>query len=126
MILQGQDLLRVKRHANDDFRSVPKVDTEAYDCHVKSEKDNLSYDLINEEILSFCSTLFLTWLDDYEVAASRIQDEIAIHHHYYMNEGVKKNVREKCLPIEYFAERMLQVGLVSKMTTLKCCIEIML
>lgn len=37
-----------------------------------------------------------------------------------------KNIADKCLPIDYFIERMLQVGLVSSMESVKSLIEIML
>ena len=30
---------------------------------------------------------------------------------YILNQGMEKNIREKCLPIEYFMERLFQIGL---------------
>jgi hypothetical protein len=55
-----------------------------------------------------------------------MKDRNFTHDKWEMNEGVEKNIQEKCLPIDYFMERMLQVGLVSSMPGLKTMIETML
>jgi len=39
---------------------------------------------------------------------------------------VQKNLREKCLPIDYFMERMLQVGLCRTMSSLKHALSVAL
>ena len=43
-----------------------------------------------------------------------------------MNEGVRKNVAEKCIPLDYFLERLLQVGLCRSMSTAKAILATML
>jgi hypothetical protein len=39
---------------------------------------------------------------------------------------MEKNIREKCLPIDYFVKRMFQIGLVSSMASMNQFIKIML
>ena len=40
-----------------------------------------------------------------------------------MNEGVDINIKEKCLPIDYFMERMFQIGLCSSIVSMKNLID---
>ena len=42
-----------------------------------------------------------------------------------MNEGVRKNVAEKCIPLDYFLERLLQVGLCRSISTAKYILRVM-
>ena len=76
--------------------------------------------------MRFCSQLFNNWLDDYKDYCERAKDRNLTHHKWFINEGMAKNIADKCLPIDYFIERMLQVGLVSSMESVKSLIEIML
>ena len=83
-------------------------------------------DHINNEIIQFASYLFNNWLDDYKLHAEKMKDMNFTHHKWDMNEGVEKNIKDSCLPLDYFMERVLQVGLISSMPGLKQMIEIML
>ena len=38
---------------------------------------------------------------------------------YHLNQGMKKNLADWCLPLDYFVERMLQVGLCRNMCSMK-------
>ena len=38
---------------------------------------------------------------------------------YHLNQGMKKNLADWCLPLDYFVERMLQVGLCRNMRSMK-------
>jgi hypothetical protein len=38
---------------------------------------------------------------------------------YHLNQGMKKNLADWCLPLDYFVERMLQVGLCQNMRSMK-------
>jgi hypothetical protein len=80
----------------------------------------------NTEIITFCSYLFNNWLEDYGRYAEKMKNRNFTHHKWDMNQGVDLNIKDHCLPIDYFIERMLQVGLVSSMSGLKTIIEIML
>lgn len=123
-IIVGQDRVQVKQPYH--FSAIPESDARAYREGAGCPRDALKYDTINDDILEFCSSLFLTWLEDYEVQAAKIQHDIGIHHHYYMNEGVQQNIKDQCLPMDYFVERMFQLGLVARMPHMKLFIEIML
>jgi len=70
--------------------------------------------------------LFNNWLEDYKNYAKELKDRSLSHHMYFMNEGVQENLRLQCLPLDYFIERMLQIGLVGSMPTMKQFIAIML
>lgn len=48
------------------------------------------------------------------------------YHHFSLNQAVEMNIKDKCLPIDYFIERMLQLGICSSMRYLRQFIEIML
>ena len=74
---------------------MPKNDIELRRSQECAEEDtNVNYDRLNEEILWFCSQLFHQWLEDYEVAAEKVQDQTGMHNLYYLNEGVRKNIRD--------------------------------
>lgn len=48
------------------------------------------------------------------------------YHHHSLNQMVEKNLADKCIPIDYFIERMLQIGICSSMTNLRKFVDLML
>lgn len=94
--------------------------------HTKAKTNEISMDRQNEEILRFCSYLFNNWLEDYVDYCERAKDRNLTHHKWFINQGMEKNIADKCLPIDFFMEKMLQVGLVSSMPSMKSIIDIML
>ena len=49
----------------------------------------------------------MTWLEDYKGYAEFQMDLNLTYHLQSANEGVLQNIKDKCLPIDYFMERML-------------------
>ena len=43
-----------------------------------------------------------------------------------MNEGMEINIRDQCLPLDYFIERVLQIGLVRNFRRMKDILKITL
>lgn len=43
-----------------------------------------------------------------------------------MNAGVDQNIKDKCLPIDYFMEKLLSIGICSSMKSVRAIIEKML
>lgn len=65
-------------------------------------------------------------MEDYKYHADLQMDKNMTHHLYSMNEGLQINISENCLPIDYFIERMFQVGLCSNIFTMRTIIDDML
>lgn len=86
----------------------------------------MQYDYINEQIIWFCTNLFHLWLDDYRWVCKKYQEDSGIYNKFSLNEGMEKNITDLCLPIDFFVEKIFQVGLVSQMRSVKMMIEIML
>lgn len=80
----------------------------------------------NAELIQFCTELFRTWLEDYRLFVERAMDRDFSHHLYILNEGMEKNIKDQCLPIDYFIERLLQIGLVRNFTRVKDILAMML
>ena len=94
----------------------------------KNEKTNdlMSQDQTNKIILEFAENLFTCWLEDYGNYVESVKENNMAYHMWAFNEGAQKNIRDKCLPIDYFMEKCLQVGLVASMKSLQTIIDIML
>lgn len=92
------------------------------------EKTNstLPADELNNEILHFCTAMFESWLEDYREAAELARFGSLAHSIHSLTIGVEKNIAEKCLPIDYFVERMLQLGFCSTMGSVSTALEVML
>ena len=69
--------------------------------------DDVSYDKLNKEIVQFCTMLFQIWLNDYVLYVEKVKERNYSYMLYILNEGMKKNVEDKCLPLDYFIQRML-------------------
>ena len=41
----------------------------------------------------------------------RVEEKNMTHMLYIYNTGLKKNIKDKCIPLDYFIERMFQIGL---------------
>lgn len=100
------------------------------DCYFDAEKcktnENFSQDYNNQEIIQFCTLLFHTWLEDYREYAQIMMKRNLTYHHFNLQQAVEQNIADQCLPLDYFIERMLQVGICSTMHNLRRFLDIML
>ena len=78
-----------------------------------------------DQIVAFASALFTLWLDDYEVEAESIRERNAQHATWHLNQNVERNLRDGCLPIDYFARRMLRLGLCQDMEQIGHVLKLM-
>jgi hypothetical protein len=106
LLNNGLDFVKVKR-ASQEFTTLNKSDQAVYFDQERAKTNDISMDKMNEEILRFCSYLFNNWLEDYRDYCERAKNRNLTHHKWFINEAVEKNIQEKCLPIDYFMERML-------------------
>lgn len=103
---------------------IPKGDKEVLE-QAKEESSEVVDD-VNSKIMEFVGAIFEGWVEDYKVRMAKIRDWEFSHHLEYANQGVEKNVQQKCIPIDYFAQRLLQSGLVSSSENLRLVVESML
>ncbi len=62
----------------------------------------ISMDRINIEVIQFCSSLFLSWVEDYKLEAQIQKTRNKTEHLFAMNEAVDANIELNCIPIDYF------------------------
>jgi hypothetical protein len=55
--------------------------------------------------------MFENWLEDYEYLIIKRNEMNGTSQVHIFKEGLAKNIADKCIPIDYFIERMLQIGL---------------
>jgi hypothetical protein len=96
----------------------------------KQKSNHISQDAINTAIITFCTKLFGSWLEDYEWYVELIKERSLgsmgtyVGRSYHLNQGMKKNLADWCLPLDYFVERMLQIGLCRNMRSMKEILEL--
>ena len=65
----------------------------------------------NDMTVAFASALFTLWLDDYAIEADFLQERNTQQSAWHLNANVLRNQKDGCLPVDYFARRMLRLGL---------------
>ena len=75
--------------------------------------------------MKFCTLLFHVWLHDYREYVNKLKEKTMTQSVYQYNECVDKNIEDMCLPIDYFIERIVQLGLITDIVQIKELIFIM-
>lgn len=93
--------------------------------HRAPKRREFSIDELNSDVLRGATDLFTAWLGDYPMVAATQREENYAHHLYSLTQGVEDNIAAKCLPIDYFCERVMAAGLFWEMGTIRKLLDAM-